>query len=84
MSYLIRNDELIASTSETLKSGDRVEVAYNSTQNALDANRDITLVNSFYCKVSNAKKWNKKAFSASYSAVAVNDSTDEFLLSSYE
>ena len=84
MSYLIRNDELIASTSETLKSGDTVEVAYNSTENALDANRDIALVNSFYCKVSNAKKWNKKAFSTSHVAVAVNDSTDEFLLSSHE
>ena len=61
MSYLInvKTNELIAYTSKALKSGERVQVSFDRTKNALNANREFDLVNSFECKASNAKKWGK-------------------------
>lgn len=50
MSYLIRNNEVIAETSEKYKSGEEVRVAWQKTA-------DGHLVNAVYAKVSNAKKW---------------------------
>ena len=78
MSYLTRNGELVATTSKDLKSGDVVSVAHTSTKEAINANRDVNLVNAFNVTVSNAKKWAKK--DCEYRAISVNDSLDEFLL----
>jgi len=49
MSYLIKNNEVLAETFETFKSGATVSVAFQTSGNAL--------ANSVYAKVSNAKKW---------------------------
>ncbi len=51
MSYLIINKECVAQTSETLKSGEEVRVAWLKTSSGL--------CNAVYAKVSNAKKWRK-------------------------
>jgi hypothetical protein len=78
MSYLIHNGELLATTSEDLKSGDTVAVAHNTCEQVINASIDLNLVNAFSAKVSNAKKWNNNY--ADYVAVAINNSTDEFVL----
>jgi hypothetical protein len=78
MSYLTRNGELVATTSRNLKSGDVVSVAHTSTDESINADRDINLVNAFNVTVSNAKRWARKE--CDYTAVSVNDSLDEFLL----
>ena len=78
MSYLTRNGELVATTSKDLKSGAVVSVAHTSTKEAINANRDVNLVNAFNVTVSNAKKWARKE--CEYTAISVNDSADEFLL----
>lgn len=79
MSYLIKNDQIIATTSETLKSGSLVDVAYKACKENIDASREVNLVNAFTCKVSNAKKWEKEAWCADH-ATPINGGLDEFLL----
>jgi hypothetical protein len=49
MSYLIINNECLAYTKETLKSGEEIRISWLKTEN--------DLVNAVYAKVSNAKKW---------------------------
>ena len=49
MSYLIKDNQVIATTSETLKSGETVRIAWNKSGDSL--------VNAVYAKVSNAKSW---------------------------
>lgn len=56
MSYLISNGKLVAYTSEQLKSGELVRVAYNITQDSI-YEFNYLLVNARMAKVSNAKKW---------------------------
>ena len=83
MSYLIssRTGELLADTSIHLKSGASVDVAHDTVKEALDANREHNLVNSFTVKVSNDQKWAK--IQAPYFARSINNSEDEFLLISH-
>ena len=50
MSFLIINNEVVAKTNETLKSGEEVRVAWLKSGSSL--------CNAVYAKVSNAKKWN--------------------------
>lgn len=61
MSYLtnVKTGELVTYTSKKLKSGERVQVAFDRSKNALNANREWDLVNAIECKASNAKKWDK-------------------------
>lgn len=59
MSYLIKNNEVIAKTSETLKSGLEVRFSNTITKNTFNANIESDLVNAAYAKISNAKKWDK-------------------------
>ena len=51
MSYLISNGNIIARTSEPLKSGETVRYSHVSS--------GTSLVNAEYAKASNAKKWRK-------------------------
>lgn len=81
MSYLIKNDEVIATTSETLKSGQVVQAAWDTTEESINADRDVNLVNAFDVKVSNAKKWDTDENNfLKASAIAVNGSNDEYKL----
>lgn len=58
MSFIIsRSDELVATTSETIKSGKAVRYGFETCQEGLDANYDSRLVNAKPGKISNAKKW---------------------------
>ena len=59
MSYLIQNDQLIARVEENLKSGEEVRYSNTKTKDSVNANREFSLVNAEYAKVSNAKKWDK-------------------------
>ena len=59
MSYLIKNDRVIAETSLTLKSGEEVRYSNTLTKDKINANREFSLVNADYAKISNAKKWRK-------------------------
>jgi len=59
MSFLIRNNEVIATTIDRLKSGIVVEYSYQSTTEKLNANVKNVLVNSKFATISNAKKYLK-------------------------
>lgn len=61
MSFIIRNNELIAETKGDFKSGEEVFFAYEKCEEAIDANREFNLVNQRTGKISNAKKWERKA-----------------------
>jgi hypothetical protein len=62
MSYLInvKTGELVTYTSKKLKSGERVQVAFNRCKESINASREWNLVNSLECKASNAKSWEKE------------------------
>ena len=81
MSYLIYDNQLIATTSETLKSGTTVNAAHYVSRETLNANRKFNLVNSFECKISNAKKWDRDSMLNPCIASSINDDASEFLLS---
>jgi len=55
MSYLIQNGQLVARTEENLKSGEEVRFSNTKTKDSINANREFSLVNAEYVKVSNAK-----------------------------
>jgi len=57
MSYIIRNNQLIAETKETLRSGTQVEYSSTWTIERISANRGYSLVSAKTAKISNAKKW---------------------------
>lgn len=78
MSYLIKNNEVIATTTENLKSGAFVDVAHDTCKEQINASRELNLVNAFTVKVSNAKKW--ESHYTETVAVAINNSTYEFVL----
>ncbi len=79
MSYLIKNNQVIAETRETLKSGTEVKASFQCSKESINADREVNLVNAFWVKVSNAKKWaNDKYFTNTF-AEEVNDG--EYLLS---
>ena len=59
MSYLIQNDQLVARVEENLKSGEEVRYSNTKTTDVINSNREFSLVNAEYAKVSNAKKWDK-------------------------
>jgi hypothetical protein len=82
MSYLIVKNACVAETSIALKSGAIVRVAHDSSVESIDANREENLVNAFYARVSNAKKWAIKSgdWNQRYLAVAINNGAEEFLL----
>jgi hypothetical protein len=88
MSYLIRNNAIIAHTTKNLKSGEIVEYAYDTTISSIDANRDCELVNAREAKISNAKKWDKiSRFAITDLAIQINknyskikDTTKEFII----
>ena len=75
--YIIANDEIIAKVSTDLKNGAEVEYAYNSTKEAINANREVNLVNAKWGKISRAKKWASQDFDCD-TAKEVNPS--EFLI----
>ena len=79
MSYLITNNEVLAETTVTFKSGEEVRVAFQTSKNSL--------VNAVYAKVSNAKKWKATYENPQYynSAVLLNESGlyKEFLATEY-
>ena len=79
MSYLIKNNQLIATSNISLKSGRIVNAAWSVCNEELNANRDQNLVNSFDVKISNAAKWKREAALNETFAVMVNEG--EFLLS---
>lgn len=83
MSYLVHSGTLVATTSEELRSGAIVSVGRLTASEAIDANREINLVNAVECTVSNAKKWAKDAVFAPH-AQAVNGSAEEFVISTAE
>ena len=60
MSYLIKNNTVIAISSNFFKAGD-CEYAFSSTQETINANFKKSLVNSSTAKISNAKKWTREA-----------------------
>jgi hypothetical protein len=68
MSYLIKDNKVIATTSETYKSGASVRVAW--------FRQGKTLVNEINAKVSNAKKW--RTIEAEYADLAIELSENEF------
>ncbi|KZN63327.1 hypothetical protein [Pseudoalteromonas luteoviolacea] len=68
MSYLIKDNKVIATTSETYKSGASVRVAW--------LRQGKTLVNAVSAKVSNAKKWN--TIEAEHANLAIELSEGEF------
>jgi len=80
MSYLIKNNEVIATTSETLRGGAEVQVAWHTADEQIDANREENLVNSFGATASNARKWDADKHYTDTVAVSINDSDDEFKL----
>jgi hypothetical protein len=57
MSYIIKNNELIAETMQNYKNGASVEYAFDTSKEALNADIDFCLVNARCAKISNAKKW---------------------------
>lgn len=58
MSFIIsKSGELVAITSETIKSGKAVRYGFETCQEGLDANYDSRLVNARMGKISNAKAW---------------------------
>lgn len=76
MAYLInaKTNELVTYTSKELKSGERVLVAFNRCKDALNANREWSLVNAIECKVSNAKKWKStRSYAHVDSCIELND-----------
>jgi hypothetical protein len=82
MSYLIKDNELIAITDMHINSGHSVRASTQTATSEIDANRDTYLVNAQTYQVSNAKKW---AIVASQSldvlhAVAVDNNESEFKL----
>jgi len=58
MSFLIKNNKLIARTDDLLKSGSTVEYAYITKK---DMHGQTLLVNANTAQISNAKKWEKIA-----------------------
>lgn len=74
MSYLInvKTGELVTYTTKKLKSGERVQVAFNRCKESINANREWNLVNAIECKASNAKKWEKEINYAD-SCVEINE-----------
>jgi hypothetical protein len=77
MSYIIRNDKVIAETLETIKSGTTVQYSFASVEEAINANRELNLVNARSAKISNAKKWHKEAQNA---PTAKQINSGEFLI----
>ena len=76
-SVLVRvSDSKPIALCDRLPSGKIVDVAFSRSAEAIDANREWNLVNSFECKVSNAKAL--VADSELPFAVAINGGTDEF------
>lgn len=59
MSYIIKDNEIIAKTKQYIKSGTIVRFGYCVCDENIDRNRDYNLVNSKVGKISNAKKWDK-------------------------
>jgi len=82
MSYLIRNNEVVAETSETYKSGAIVEYSHDVVEEKINAAREYNLLNARTAKISNAEKWGKgsQLYSQRRLAKAINDSDDEFLV----
>lgn len=80
MSYLIKNNNVIAETSKFIKSGTIVNYSYHSIDESINANFDKTLVNSQHAKVSNAKKYDV-ANELRTSAIVLDDHfPNDFLL----
>jgi hypothetical protein len=55
-SYIIKNGEVIAISTDELASGP-AQAAHSTASSDLDANYDRFLVNAFGVTISNAKKW---------------------------
>lgn len=82
MSYIISNDgkNLIAKTSEALSSGVTVRWSWNSTVEAINAARDLNLVNATTAKISNAKKWAEVDRNNGFETRATQINPGEFLI----
>ena len=74
--YIIRNNTVIALVSTELKNGAEVEYSFNSTAEAINADREVNLVNAKWGKISRAKKWAKEYTDS----VGVEVNTAEFLI----
>ncbi len=59
MSYIIKNNILIAKTEEYLKSGEEVRFSNVKSKDRASKDREYYLVNADYAKASNNKKWDK-------------------------
>lgn len=57
MSYIIKNNAVIAKIDATLESGVSVAFASNTCKEEIDAARELNLVNAKSATISNAKKW---------------------------
>jgi hypothetical protein len=62
MSYIISNGQLIATTAETLKSGESVVYSSQTCVESINASREFNLVNQKSAKISNAKKWERDSW----------------------
>lgn len=70
MSYIIKNNEVIAETRETLKSGTTVEYAFDTSTDALHADQRKILVNARTARISNAEKYANQIYN---SATRINE-----------
>lgn len=80
MSYIIKNNAIIAKTSEALKSGAVVEYAFHTCKEEINADREFNLVNAKTAKISNAKKWDAEYKKSDDQLTASEINPGEFLI----
>lgn len=78
MSYIIKNNEIIAKTTTTHKSGELVKYSHQKTAEKINATRRWTLVNAIHGKISNAKKWDIAWLKMEHSNSCIEINTGEF------
>jgi len=82
--YIIKNGEVIASTTTNLKNGASIEFSYQICQENINASREYNLVNSSTGKISRAKKWDYEARCVCRSAIEINPGEFQLISSSIE
>jgi cupin superfamily acireductone dioxygenase involved in methionine salvage len=75
---LIKNNELYAHIDTELKSGTKVKASYKTCKEAINANRELNLVDAVTLTVSRAQKYLNE-YTETF-ATEINDSENEFLL----